>query len=68
MTKLCIICDDKAGFVIKSTKDYYCEECATEQFGDVSYLLKIDEMRKEKAAEIEQIEERLLTEEEYKDQ
>ena len=68
MTKVCIICDDKAGFVIKNTKDYYCEECATEQFGDLSYLLKVEEQNKEQANSIGQPEENLLTEEEYKDQ
>ncbi len=47
MTKVCVICDDKAGFVIKNTKDYYCEECATEQFGDLSYLLKVEEENKD---------------------
>jgi len=41
--KKCLICEEEAKFAIKSTNDYYCEECAQDQFGDISYLLKIEE-------------------------
>ena len=41
--KKCLICEEEAKFAIKHTKDYYCEECAQDQFGDISYLLKIEE-------------------------
>ncbi len=41
--KKCVVCDEEAGFAIKETKDYYCKECAEEQFGDVSYLITINE-------------------------
>lgn len=43
----CMICDeDKAHFRIKETTDYYCKECAEEQFADLSYLVKIEEQAK----------------------
>lgn len=41
--KKCIICEEEASFAIKETKDYYCKECAEEQFGDVSYLVSLEE-------------------------
>ncbi|MBI5003045.1 hypothetical protein HZC31_06690 [Candidatus Woesearchaeota archaeon] len=41
--KKCLICEEEAKFAIKSTNDYYCEECAQDQFGDISYLVKIEE-------------------------
>ena len=43
MPKKCIICDNEAVFCIKDTSDYYCEECAKEQFSDISYLQNIEE-------------------------
>ncbi len=46
MPKKCIICGKEAKFSIKDTSDYYCEECAVEQFSDVSLLVKIDEQAK----------------------
>ena len=41
--KKCLICEEEAKFGIKDTKDYYCKECAEDQFGDISYLVKIEE-------------------------
>ena len=43
MSKRCLICEQEAKYAIKDTKDYYCEECAQDQFGDISYLVKIEE-------------------------
>ena len=43
MGKKCIICNKEAVYMIKGTTDYYCEECAEENFGDVSLLLKVEE-------------------------
>jgi hypothetical protein len=40
--KKCLVCDEEAQFAIKETKDFYCKECAEEQFGDVSYLVTIE--------------------------
>ena len=47
MSKRCLICEQQAKYAIKSTKDYYCEECAQDQFGDISYLVKIEEARQQ---------------------
>jgi len=41
--KKCIICGEEATLCIKDTSDYYCEECAKENFSDLSYLLKVEE-------------------------
>ncbi|MFH1275693.1 MAG: hypothetical protein ABIH82_01125 [Candidatus Woesearchaeota archaeon] len=43
MVKKCIICNDKAEFKIKDTPDYYCRECAEENFADLSMLIKVEE-------------------------
>ncbi len=64
MTKKCIICNDPALYVIKNTKDYYCQECASEQFGDLSYLISIEEaLKQQKEASLDDIQEELLKEE-----
>jgi len=44
MTKKCIICNElEAIYQIKNTSDYYCQECAEENFSDVTDLLKVEE-------------------------
>ncbi len=43
MGKKCIVCHEKAGFRIKDTSDYYCGECAEENFADLSVLIKVEE-------------------------
>ncbi|MBI2668995.1 hypothetical protein HYX14_04075 [Candidatus Woesearchaeota archaeon] len=43
MAKKCMICDAPAVFQIKNTTDYYCADCAEENFGDVSVLVKVEE-------------------------
>ena len=55
--KKCIICDDPAQYAIKSTKDYYCKDCASEQFGDLSYLISIEEATTLLKEEIEIVQE-----------
>jgi len=40
--KKCHICGKEATLGVKDTSDYYCQECAEENFGDVSYLQKIE--------------------------
>ncbi len=42
-SKKCIICDKEAEFGIKNSNEYYCKECASEHFKDLSYLQKIEE-------------------------
>ncbi len=43
MTKKCTICNKSAVYRIKDTPDFYCDECAEENFGDVSMLIKVEE-------------------------
>jgi hypothetical protein len=43
MPKKCIICTEEAIYKIKDTPDYYCEECAEENFADISVLIKVEE-------------------------
>ncbi|MGM5482501.1 MAG: hypothetical protein ACQESF_03490 [Nanobdellota archaeon] len=44
MPKKCSICGEEASYCIKGTNDYYCKDCAIEHFGDLSMLLKIEEV------------------------
>ena len=43
MGKKCIICNVEATFKIKNTSDYYCMECAEDNFADLSVLIKVEE-------------------------
>jgi hypothetical protein len=44
MPKKCIICNkEEAQYNIKDCSECYCEECAMENFGDLSCLTKLDE-------------------------
>lgn len=43
MPKRCIICGGKANFTIKDSSEFYCEDCAEEQFADISYLQRVEE-------------------------
>ncbi|MAF99083.1 MAG: hypothetical protein CMH61_00570 [Nanoarchaeota archaeon] len=40
--KKCIICEDQAAFKIRSSSEFYCPPCATENFSDVSLLESIE--------------------------
>ena len=46
MGKKCIICNEEAGYKIKDTSDYYCKECAEENFSDLNLLVTMDEEAK----------------------
>ena len=46
MTKKCIICDNPAKYSIKNTSDFYCEECAKQQFSDLKFLVNVEETAK----------------------
>ena len=46
MTKKCVICDDPAALMIKDSNDFYCQDCAKEQFADISYLVSVAETEK----------------------
>lgn len=43
MGKKCMICGEEAKFVIKDSSDYYCDECARENFSDLSVLVNVEE-------------------------
>ena len=43
MVKKCIICNEEATHKIKDTSDYYCEECAKENFSDLDLLISVEE-------------------------
>ncbi|MBT4651023.1 hypothetical protein HOC13_00705 [Candidatus Woesearchaeota archaeon] len=43
MAKKCIICEENASYKIKDTPDFYCEECAEENFSDLNLLVKVEE-------------------------
>ena len=42
MAKKCIMCGESAGFQIKNSSEFYCEECAQMQFGDITLLVKVE--------------------------
>lgn len=43
MAKKCIVCDAEAKYKIKDTSDYYCQECAEENFSDVELLITVED-------------------------
>jgi len=43
MGKRCIVCGEEAVYRIKDTSDFYCRECAQENFADLDMLLKVEE-------------------------
>ncbi|MFA6461932.1 MAG: hypothetical protein WCV90_06720 [Candidatus Woesearchaeota archaeon] len=43
MAKRCIICNKQAKYRVKDTPEYYCEECAEENFGDITLLIEVEE-------------------------
>jgi len=43
MVKKCIICNEEATHKIKNTSDYYCEDCAKENFSDLDLLISVEE-------------------------
>ncbi len=49
MGKKCLICEGPAQYTIKDTSDFYCTECAEEQFGDVDMLVKLDDSKTKNA-------------------
>jgi hypothetical protein len=43
MVKKCIICEAEAVYKIKDNSDFYCQECAEENFADLTMLVKVEE-------------------------
>lgn len=54
MGKKCIVCNVEAAYKIKDTSDYYCQECAQENFADLSLLVKVEEEAQRLKAFVEQ--------------
>ena len=46
MVKKCILCGKPAGYCIKGSSECYCKECAENQFGDLTYLVAVEEEAK----------------------
>lgn len=68
MAKKCIICNELAVYQIKDTTDYYCSDCAEENFADLSLLVKVEEeAQKLKQFLKEQLEKKLAEERETED-
>ncbi len=60
MVKKCIICQKEAVYKIKDTLNYYCDECAKDNFSDLDLLITVEEeaqrlrqILKEKLEELE---------------
>jgi len=60
MTKKCIICHEDAVYKIKDSSEYYCEDCAKDNFSDLDLLITVEEeaqrlrqLLKEKLKELE---------------
>lgn len=49
MTKKCVVCGEEAAYLIKGTSDKYCNDCAEENFADVSLLETIEQAELEAA-------------------
>ncbi len=49
-----MVCDAEASYKIKDTSDYYCQECAQENFADLSLLVKVEEEAQRLKALVEQ--------------
>ena len=43
MKKKCTVCSEEASYNIKDTSEFYCLECAEENFGDLDLLIKLDD-------------------------
>lgn len=59
MGKKCIICGEEAKFSIKDTSDHYCEECAAEQFSDISLLVRVEDQARKVKQLVEEHESKL---------
>ena len=44
MAKRCSICEkEEATLMVKDSNNYYCKECADENFDDISFLQTVEE-------------------------
>ncbi len=57
-----MICDEPAAYCIKGKpSDCYCQDCAVEQFGDVTYLVKVEDVARQLKEAIDQLAEEGIT-------
>ncbi len=54
MVKKCIVCDAEAEYRIKDTSDFYCQDCAEENFADLKMLVKVEEEARKLKAYLEE--------------
>ncbi len=54
-SKRCTLCDAEAKYCIKGSSECYCEECAIENFGDITYLIKVEDAAKELKDKVDQL-------------
>lgn len=59
MAKKCTLCDAEARYMVKDSSEYYCDECALENFSDVGVLQPIENIDKKSERLVEQKEEEL---------
>ncbi|HLD19432.1 MAG TPA: hypothetical protein VJB90_05490 [Candidatus Nanoarchaeia archaeon] len=43
--KKCVLCTNKAVFAVKDSSEYYCEECALENFSDIDVLTRLEDQK-----------------------
>jgi len=55
MNKKCIICGEEAKYMIKGTSEYYCEECAMENFSDIDLLVKVEDIAQKLKKKLDEV-------------
>lgn len=63
MKRKCVICDDPAILMIKDSNDFYCQDCAKEQFADLSYLVSVTDAEKKQQDDDDELQTQLQEEE-----
>jgi len=53
--KRCFICGAEAEYCIKGSSECYCEECAVDNFGDITYLIKVEDAARELKDKVDQL-------------
>jgi len=43
MKKKCLVCRAEAFYLMKNTANFYCQDCAEENFADLEMLVKIED-------------------------
>jgi len=64
MAKKCTLCSAEARYMIKDSSEYYCDECALENFSDVGVLQPIEDANKKSERLVEDTSEDISEDEE----